>query len=156
MALEYPNRSGFVYTLQSCSLQEGPEILKGIRGITISMKTEGRKVVMANGETGVGFTRGQKMFEGSVKMLLDSAFDYHAAHAKLFDELHTFVVTLDEGPRLDVIKVEDAAFSELSIDISGNEEIEVELPFLALSVEINGQPIASKGALQNLVAGETG
>lgn len=156
MPLQYPNRAGFVYTLQSCTLQEGPEVLKGLRGISFSAKTEGRKVVMANGETGVGFTRGQKMFEGSVKLILDSLLDYQAAHQKLFDELHTFTVSLEEGTRLDSIKVEDAAFSEFSVDISGNEEIEVEIPFLALLISINGQPLASKGPLANVAAGENG
>lgn len=156
MALDYPNRQGFIYTLQSCTLQEGPEVLKGLRGVRVSAKTEGRKVVMANGETGVGFTRGQKMFEGSVKLILDSLLDYHAAHAQLFDELHTFTVALEEGSRLDALKVEDAMFSEVEIDISGNEEIEIELPFQALLVYINGQPLASKGSLANVAAGQNG
>lgn len=155
MPLQYPNRAGFIYTLQSCTLQEGPEVLKGIRGISFSAKTEGRKAVMANGETAVGFTRGQKMFEGSVKLILDSLLDYHATHQALLDELHTFTVSLEEGARLDSIKIEDAAFSEFSADISGNEEIEVEVPFLALLISINGKPLASKGPLSNLAAGET-
>ena len=40
-------------------------------------------------------------------------------------------------------------------ELHGNEEIEVEVPFLALLISINGKPLASKGPLSNLAAGET-
>jgi hypothetical protein len=156
MALQYPNRAGFIYTLQSCTLQEGPEVLKGIRGISFSVKTEGRKGVFGNGETIIGYTRGQKMFEGSVKMILDSALDYIGVQSSLLDVSHTFTVSLEEGTRLDSIKIDNAVFTEFSADISGNEEIEVEIPFLAELIYINGKPLASKGPLANVAAGENG
>jgi hypothetical protein len=147
MALQYPNRNGFLYSFQSTQVLEGGELFKGLLGGKVSPKIDGRKMVTGNGRIAYGRTRGQLMVEGSLTFLADAFFDYQRDKPAFFDLIHNLVVVFEEGSRRDKIALVELTLDSVDVSFEGTEELRVEIPFAAIDCLINDLSLVQGDAL---------
>lgn len=147
MALQYPNRNGYLYSFQSTQVLEGGELFKGLLGGKVNPKIDGRKMVMGNGRIAYGRTRGQLMVEGELTFLADAFYDYQRTKPGFFDLIHDIVVVFEEGDRRDKIQIIQLTLDAVDVSFEGTEELRAVLPFAAINCLVNDQSLIEGDAL---------
>lgn len=129
------------YSFQSCRVREGAIEFVGLRGIKVEAKVEGGKVVFTNRIKGQDHTRGQVSVAGSMKMLLLNAKAL-IEKGRFLTTIHTFTISLAEGAIDDKLSAIGVRFTSFPMDLNGNDETEVDMPFNGLDFKVNGISIA--------------
>jgi hypothetical protein len=76
MAIDYPQRQGFLHSLKSVEVYEGPELYKGVTGVKWSVKIEDREAVYGTGVERYGQTRGHGVISVEIEFEITSAAEF--------------------------------------------------------------------------------
>ncbi len=145
--MQFPKRTGFLYSHKSLTVTQGSEALKGVTSFKISPKIEGRELQYATGPIALGRPRGNLSVEIEIEFSMQSFYDFIAAHpAWLFEEF-TFTAVYEEGSDRAELTVIGATFEETEIGSEDTEASKVSLSGMALDLEINGTSVSDADAL---------
>jgi hypothetical protein len=139
MAIQYPNRKGFVYSFQSFSLMDGSDLIEGLLGFKASPKLDGRKLVYGTGRKAYGRTRGTLSVECEVTFLAEAFYEWRKKHPKFLDEAFNLVGINEEGANRSKIEVISLAFESAELTFEGTDELKGVLPGTAIYLLIDGE-----------------
>jgi hypothetical protein len=145
MALAIPKREGFKLSHKSGVFAINGEDVRGIKTISIEPTVEGREAVRDNGVIALGFTRGEAQVELSVTMDYGLFRDWMAGagftRGFLMRSGFTLSCTYEELGEVRNVTASGVTFTGLPTSSEGTAGMEIEVPGMALDVEMDGESI---------------
>jgi hypothetical protein len=140
MTIAVPKTDGWRFSWPSFTLNEGADIVEGVRGFNVKVIAEGRVPTYDRGRFPNGFTKGKLRFEGQVMWRLDFWNDWTKTKgAGWFDRMYAFTGLYEEGPDIRDVAVGGLVWTEFeSTAQEGDEGLVITKPFLCLKYTENG------------------
>lgn len=138
MALSYPAKREFLFSLKSLEIRQGSELWKGLLSAKAMVKIDGRKTVYGTGPKPYGKTRGAQIVEFECAFESSSFFEWLKNHPNLLVEEIDITMALREGSRSVKIEILGLTFEESEIPVEGDEEVKVSLKGTANDIKIDG------------------
>ncbi len=147
--MQYPKRTGFLYSHKSLTVTQGTDALKGVTSFKISPKVDGRELQYATGPIALGRPRGNLVVEVEAEFSAQSWFDFISQHPSYLFEEFTFTAVYEEGSDRSELTIISLTFEENDIESEGTEAMTISLSGTALDLEINGVSVSDADALGN-------
>lgn len=154
MALQYPLKKGFLYSLKSWELRNGSELFKGLLSFKVIAKITGRERPKGTGMTAYGVTRGELEVELEMEFEGTSYFEWLISHPNMLVEMMDLTGSLREGQQSNKLEFVQVTMEELEIPIDGPAPIKVSKKATVTDIKIDDKSLVDGDALGQ--SGEAG
>ncbi len=151
MALTYPKRKAFLYSLPSIVVLETANQWPGLDKVSYTPKVDGKEIQYGAGTFGLGYVRGKNSVEGELSFIQEYFFDwvkFHPAYLSII--IPSLVIAYQEGPRQDRVELTEMTFTESGSESEETEGLRTTVPFMALDLKVNGVSVFEKAAADNV------
>lgn len=154
MALKYPNRDSFAFSIKSLEVRKGSALWKGLLSAKVNISIEGREYAYGTGMIAYSKTRGELHVECEFEWEGTAYAEYIKDKPNLLCIMEDITLSLREGSNSLKIEIIGLTIEKLDIPVDGTGPVKVSKTGSAFNVKINDQPMVEGDALGQ--SGEAG
>jgi hypothetical protein len=145
--LDFPKRSGFLFSHKSLTLLDGADQFAGVLAWKANPMVDGRAIQYGTGPIGLGRSRGNLKIEVEAKFSAATYYDFVSKNPTYLFQEFGWTAVFEEGDQRATIECVQLAFDKTDAPSEGTEPNAATISGECLDLKINGVSVADSDAL---------